>query len=273
MKTLQSAIAIILMFSFAFVGCKKDKTEEIENKEYKKITIVRTTESTVSEIDSLVFELNDNLTLKSIKEYSLYIGHLIFHESTQTFVYFPNTTRIDSSVIVSKDEHGIIDTAAEKYIYSGDKIIQVIRPLLYSGNDVDTLKYTYDQSGNIIHIYETYQYHQGTVQTNIDYVYNCNNLSTSTKYDEYFEFDNKINPLNYIFKQSKYPIYQGKYTMFPMEYCFSENNPILAQVNIRNDININQSIDINQTYTYNQYNYPTVINSNWGNFNIKFYYE
>ena len=79
--------------------------------------------------------------------------------------------------------------------------------------------------------------------------------------------------LNYIFKQSKYPIYQGKYTMFPMEYCFSENNPILAQVNIRNDININQSIDINQTYTYNQYNYPTVINSNWGNFNIKFYYE
>jgi hypothetical protein len=273
MKTLKAAMALIVLLCFAAVGCKKDKKAENEEKTYKKITIVRTTESTVSEIDSLVFELNDNLTLKSIKEYSLYIGHLIFHESVQTFVYFPNTVRIDSSVIVSRDVQGITDTAAETYKYSGDRIIQVIRPLLYSGEDVDTLIYTYDNSGNIIHIYETYQYNQGTVQKNLDYAYNGNNLSTSSKYDEYFEFDNKINPLNYIFKHSKYPIYQGKYSMLPLEYCFSENNPVRANVNIRNDAQINQSIPLSQTYTYNQYNYPTAIHSNWGNFNIKFYYE
>jgi hypothetical protein len=273
MKSFVSTLVVIFLLIVAFAGCKKDKTGENEKNEYKKITIVRTTESNVSEIDSLIFELNDNLTLKSIKEYSLYVGRLIFHESVQKFVYFPNTERIDSSFIITKNEYGVIDTFSERYIYSGDRIIQVIRPLQEFGHANDTMEYTYDQSGKIIHIYETYQFQQGTVQSNCDYLYNGHNLSSSTKYDEYFEFDNKINPLNTIFKQSRYPIFQGKYTMFPMEYCFSENNPKRANINIRNDININQSINVNQTFTYNQYGYPTEIFSNWGNFNIKLYYE
>jgi hypothetical protein len=260
-------ISLMLCSTF-IISCKKDRTETvIKEKEYKKFTLVRTDESSASRQDSLIIELNDNLTLKSTKEYSDFIGNVFTNVSIQSFFYSANSTQIDSSVILATNRlNGTIDTLTEKYLYEGNNLKKVFKPVNYPVPDNEIYEFAYDASGKITHIFHTSHYHQDTLQTNTGYIYTNNNLSSATDGSLFSEYDSKINPLNYIYRKTNYPFFYGSSYMLPLAYCFSENNP----GHITMDIN---GVSADQKYKYNEYNFPTEITSNWCYFNFKFYYE
>ena len=258
-------LSICLLLS---LSCKKEKTETAATeKEYKKITLVRTDESSAYKYDSLIFELNDNFTLKSIKEYSDFIGNVYTTVSIQSFIYLANSTHIDSSVIMaSNHSYGTFDTLTENYIYQENKLKKIFRQINYPIVDNEIYEFSYDTSGKISNILQTSHYHQDTLLTNTDYLYTNNNLSSATDGSLFSGYDSKINPLNYIYRKTKYPFFYGGSYALPFAYCFSENNPMHIIVNPI-------GISADQTYKYNEYNYPTEITSNWAYFNFKFYYE
>jgi hypothetical protein len=264
----QNLIISLLLCSMFIISCKKDRTETvIKEKEYEKVTLVRTDESSASEQDSLIIELNNNLTLKSIREYSDIIGNVVTNFSIQLFYYSVNSTQIDSSVIIAENRlSGNIDTLTEKYLYEGNNLIKVFKPINYPVPDNVIYEFAYDATGKITNIHCISHCHQDTLQTNTGYIYTNNNLSSATDGSLFSDYDSKINPLNYIYRKTKYPFFYGSCYMLPLAYCFSENNP----GHIIMDIN---GVSADQNYKYNEYNYPTEITSNWYYFNFKFYYE
>lgn len=260
---------LIILASLLFVVSCKDEDDTSGSIDYKKFTIVCSDMYASNGVDSLVIELNNNLTIKSIKEYTLLGSDTVVHILEQEFLYSAGSAKIDSSVITVNDWLAGISTHTEKYVYNGERIARIISPYLDPTSIDDTLDFTYDSEGRITKVREAYFYHQAIIESNYLFTYSGNNLSSAAPGNTYSGFDNKINPLNYIYKHSKFPIYQARYHMFAREYSFSENNPTAYRLKV----NQFQFIDQTQTYTYNAYNYPTEIKSLWGYYNIRFYYE
>ena len=258
---------IYFLFSLIFImSCNKQDTETIK-KDYKKITIVRTIPDFSSAVDSLIIELNNDSTIKSIKTYAFGIGKTFREQIIKNFIYQTNSIIPDSSVIETKNWMGITNNFTEKYLYENGKIVNV-----YSRNSLVT--YTYNQDGKIIYEFTTYKYHQDTLYSNFKFEYNGNNIysaidqdsnSLSLPYEnKYINFDDKINPLNELFKKCNFPFNHDINSLLPPEYLYSENNPTKMEVG---------RLNINQTYKYNQFNYPVEVISNWANYNVRIYYE
>jgi hypothetical protein len=257
---------VLLMSLLSCLSCKKDKTENAAIHEYNRYTIVRENDSTSSEADSLIIELNDDLTLKSIKEYSFLLEHVVLTESVQTFYYPVNSAKIDSSVIIFKNLfYSTIDTLTERYLYEGNNIKKVYKSYIYPVPDNEIYEFSYDTDGKITNMICRSMVHQDSINTSTGYTYVNNNLISTTSGSTYSEYDSKINPLNYIFRETRYPVFVGRYNMMPSEYCFSYNNP--------GKINTSFGITVHQTYKYNELEYPTEVISNWDNYNIKYYYK
>ena len=252
------------------MACEKHDTETV-TKDYKKITIARTGLGYSGAADSLIIELNNDSTIKSIKTYTFGIG-TVCAQTIKTFIYQPNSKLPDSSEIETKDWMGITGNFTEKYLYENGRIVHVYSPGIGEGENSSpvTYSYLYNQEGKVMNKISSYSYHQDTLHTNFKFEYIGENVSSSTNgsgdRNKYITFDDKINPLNELFRKCMFPINDEINGLFPPEYLFSENNPIKMKIQLN-------GIAIDQIYKYNQFNYPIEVISNWGYYNIRFYYE
>jgi hypothetical protein len=257
----------ILLLSFLpGFSCKKDNPVIASPHEYRVFTIVWKDKGDKGVTDSLIIELNNNFSLKSIKEFYLYAENFNYLESNQSFFYSAHSTKIDSSVIISTNRlYGTVDILTEQYLYEGNNIKKVFKQVISPVTDNETYEFSYNQNGQITNVIHIYHMRGDTINTNTVYSYLNKNLVSSTDGNSYSEYDQKVNPLNYIFIKTRYPVFMGRYNMFPDAYCFSENNP--------GKINSYLGITIIQTYKYNYLDYPVQVISNWQEYNIRYYYR
>ena len=268
-------LSIFLSFIILLMSCHKQETE-ILAKDYKKITVVRTKSGYSGSVDSLIIELNNNSTIKAIKAFAFLTDKTISDQKIKNFIYQPNSTIPDSSLIETRDWRGVTANYTEKYLYDNGKIVNVYSAVIEDGGSNSLIIYTYNLEGKIVNKYNSYIYHQDTINSNLKYEYNGKNISYSAyqagspfpeSYNNiYITFDDKINPLNNLFRKCNFPFEDEIISLFPREFLFSENNPTKMKLN-------SPGIIVNQSYKYNQFNYPTEVISNFVYYNVRFYYE
>lgn len=254
-------LTIVILIS----SCQKDKISTLD-KAYTKYTFVNKSEYSSSAFDSAIIELNYDSTMKSIKAYNFGPGNYVFIEVIQNFMYSPGSRVIDSSIIMVKHWIGGSETFVEKYAYSENKISKIFRPKDYSKSQREIIEFSFNQNDQITLINVTSISPLDTSNREVNVEYNKLNISSTYPGYNYYKYDGKINPIYQIYKQSNFPIYNSFIPITPMEYGFSENNSIIMGWD-------SYGLTINQSFKYNQFNYPVEIKSNWGNYNVKIYYE
>lgn len=256
-------------------SCKKNEELPVELRppSYGTIIFEPTNSSSSLEYNRLIIQLDKNGQLETLTAISL-LSDVILRKKVQTFYYSVNN-KIDSAIIEKTDVMGYNDESyTENYIYNESKKIQQI------SNKNDTLDFEYDELNRINKIIRRYkQIHQDSISIiTTQFLYDDQeNLSKSIHSSTgviypnshetiFWEFDNKVNPLFYLSKKCNFPLCCFLQGFFPVEYALSTNN--LLKMKMGNTT----PIEIEQSYIYNQFNYPTKIISNWGNYNLNINY-
>jgi len=169
-----SYLLLIFGIVFLFSSCKKEfKSVQILQNDYKKIIFIKPSLNTF--VDSLVFEINVNKTIRSIREFSTFYGTSPLVE--KIFYYSDSTKKIDS-VIVNKTRLSVTTSYKENYVYDHDRIVHIdTRDIL---DRVTSFDYIYDASGRITEIINVHLDHLDTIHTETFYLYSGQNLQSST---------------------------------------------------------------------------------------------
>jgi hypothetical protein len=261
---------IILLSVFFYITCSKTK-DEVPEMNFSRMILVITPPFYHPTFDSVVIDLNNNSTVKSVIGYRKHLGEVTSSHMTD-FYFKPFSLELDSSYTTTRILSNDPIFSTTRYLYENGKLIKSSEFCYVSGDITDSVIYSYNLEGRIADIYR-----YGWWNTEQQYVshskfeYIGDNLSslsinhTNVIPGVYnwicYDDKNKINPFNRLFEKNGYPFLSY---YLPWGSTFCSNNPTKI---------VTSQDTITLGYKYNKFNYPIEIISNTDIYNSKIIYE